>query len=406
MMRPTVHPGTWLLGSRDPGLVEHRRRFGDLRRLTAGDLEEAARSAGVLGRGGAGFPLAVKLAAATGRRVLRRHVVVNLSEGEPASAKDAALVLTSPHLILDGAALVAAALGVREVDLVVPGELSWVEQALVAAVDERTAAGEDRRLRWRIHRAAPRFVAGEASAVTNLIEGGENLPSTSWVPAAVRGVHGRPTLLSNGETFAQLAALVQRPRQVPGTPDEPGTRLLSITRGGSIEVIEVAHGTPWREVLTPDELDGPILLGGYHGQWSPAGALRTETVSAPAMRALGLSLGAGIVLALSPGTCPLTYTAGVLRYLAQQSAGRCGPCVNGLPALAEAFEDLVRGRSGPITEPGVEAIAALVHGRGACAHPDGTARLVVSACTTFPDEVALHRNGGCASHPRPVLRSA
>lgn len=401
-MRPTVHRGTWLLGSENPNLAEHRRRFGDLRRLTAGDLEDAARGAGVLGRGGAGFPLAVKLAAATGRRALRRHVVVNLSEGEPASAKDAALVLTSPHLVLDGAVLVATALGVREVDLVVPGELTWVERALADAIEERSAAGEDRRLRWQFHRAAPRFVAGESSAVTNLVEGGANLPSTSWVPAAVRGVHGRPTLLSNAETFAQLAALVQRPLLVPGTPEEPGTRLLSITRGGTIEVAEVAHGTPWRQVLTPDELDQPILLGGYHGQWARAGALHDESVSAPAMRALDLALGAGIVLPLSHGTCPLTYTAGVLRYLAQQSAGRCGPCVNGLPALAEAFEDLVHGRSGPE----VEALAALVRGRGACAHPDGTARLVISACTTFPDEVALHRDGGCTSRPRPVLRSA
>ncbi len=402
MMRPTVHPGSWLLGSADSSLAEHRRRFGDVRRLAAAELEEAARGAGVLGRGGAGFPLAVKLAAATGRRALRRHVVVNLSEGEPASAKDAALVLTSPHLVLDGAVLVAAALGVREIDLVVPGELTWVEQALVAAIDQRRGAGEDRRLRWRIHRAAPRFVSGEASAVTSLVAGGDNLPSTSWVPAAVRGVHGRPTLLSNAETFAQLAALVQRPHRVPGTAEEPGTRLLSITRGSAIEVVEVAHGTEWREVLSPDELDRPILLGGYHGQWAAAGALLDETVSAPAMRALGLSLGAGIVLPLSPGACPLTYTVGVLRYLAQQSAGRCGPCVNGLPALAEAFEDLVGGRTGPE----VEAVAALVRGRGACAHPDGTARLVASTCATFPDEVEAHRGGRCVNRPRPVLRSA
>jgi len=322
-MRPTIHPGAWLLAAEDPTLPTHRRRWGGVPRLGADELEAVARGAGVLGRGGAGFPFAVKLAAATGRRALRRHVVVNLSEGEPASAKDAALVLGAPHLVLDGAALVARAIGTREVDVVVPGELSWVESGILAAIEERRLAGEDHRLRWRLHHAAARFVSGESSAVTGLVEGRANLPSTSWVPAAVRGVHGRPTLLSNGETFAQLTALVLAPDRVPGTADEPGTRLLSIARAGGTEVVEVAHGTPWSDVLTGAELDQPILLGGYHGQWSPAGALRHRAVSATAMRELGLGLGAGIVLPLAAGACPLTYTAGVVRYLAQQSAGRC-----------------------------------------------------------------------------------
>jgi NADH:ubiquinone oxidoreductase subunit F (NADH-binding) len=99
------------------------------------------------------------------------------------------------------------------------------------------------------------------------------------------------------------------------------------------------------------------------------------------------------VLPLPAGACALNFTAAVTRYLANQSAGRCGPCFRGLPALATAFEELLRG--GP-AEP-VEQLVGLVDGRGACAHPTGTARLVRSALLTFPDEVAAHAEGRCAA---------
>lgn len=402
MTRLDVAPGPWLLSSPHPDLLTHRTRFGALPTLSAEQLADLADRHGVLGRGGAGFPFATKLRTAAAGRALRRHVVVNLSEGEPASAKDAGLIITAPHLVLDGAALVAAALGVRTVDVVVPIEAGYVEQAVTKAVRERTAAGGSARLRWRLHRAEARFVSGESSAVTELVDGRTNLPVTSWVPTGVKGVNGQPTFLANAESFAQVAALALAVDRVPGPADEPGTRLLSITRGGRIEVREVAHGTPWRAVLSPAELAGPVLIGGYHGQWAGPGALRDATVSAAAMKALGLSLGAGVVIPLPQAACPLTFTAQIVRYLAGQSAGRCGPCVNGLPALAEAFTDLVDGRVGP----DVDVIAELVRGRGACAHPDGTVRLVTSACSTFTEEIQAHLARRCARLDAPAAQSA
>lgn len=391
-MRLDVIRGPWLLSAADPGLATHRAQYGATPVLTLHDLVDLAERSRVLGRGGAGFPFATKLRATTQAKALRRHVVVNLSEGEPASAKDAALVTTAPHLVLDGAALTAAALAVRTVHVVVPSEAAWVERAVTVALAERKAAREDKRIRWVLHRAEPRFVSGEASAVTELIDGRRNLPVTSWVPTAVKGVNGQPTLLSNAETYAQVAALAHG-GQVPGPVAEPGTRLLSVTRGTRIEVHEVAHGTPWESVLTPAELSAPVLLGGYHGQWLRPHALTGATVSASSMKDLGVGLGAGVVLPLAEGTCGLEQTALIVRYLANQSAGRCGPCVRGLPALATAFEALVDGRS----HTDVAVAADLVRGRGACAHPDGTARLAVSAAETFAAEVDLHVAGRCSS---------
>lgn len=392
-------PGPWLLRAPSPDLATHRALRGQMPALGLDDLADLVDGCGLRGRGGAAFPFATKLRASAAARSRRRHVVVNLSEGEPASLKDLALTLHQPHLVLDGATLVARALAARDVHIVTPAEHPQAAHALRRALDERRGEDREARRRWRLHTATPRFVAGEASAVTELIEGRVNLPVTSWQPAAVAGLRGEPTLLSNGETYAQLAALaLGGSDDVPGTTTEPGTRLLSIReRPGTTRVVEVPHGTPWRAVLTGEELSGPVLLGGYHGVWAPAGLLDGLTVLHADMSSAGLGLGAGVVLPLPPQACALSFTAAIARYLANQSAGRCGPCFRGLPALAAAFEAVLAG--GPV-EP-VEQLVGLVTGRGACAHPTGTARLVRSALACFPDEVAAHAEGRCAVRPEP-----
>ncbi|MBE3075964.1 MAG: oxidoreductase, partial [Actinobacteria bacterium] len=118
-LAPVVLQGPALLAGigQGPGLVAHRRRLGPAPRPSADALVEMARDVDLRGRGGAGFPFAIKLAAAARRRAV---VVVNASEGEPASHKDAALMTCAPHVVLDGAAAVAHALGTREVHIVVP----------------------------------------------------------------------------------------------------------------------------------------------------------------------------------------------------------------------------------------------------------------------------------------------
>ena len=386
-----VHPGPALLDGLDGGavLAAHRRQYGELPRVDLDSLLGVLARLRVRGRGGAGFPFEVKLrTAAQGRRPV---VVVNLSEGEPASAKDSALALTRPHLVLDGAVATARALGARELHVVVPQDRPRVGESMRAAVSERRD-----RLRVEVHTAQSRFVAGQARAVLELMAGRPNLPVTAWVPEAVAGHRGRPTLLSNAETWAQIGRLVlvgEERYAALGTPEEPGTTLLTLS-GATPTVVEVELGTPWRDVL-PDSWTGrPLLVGGFHGSWVPWTALIGGRVSVDAMRAAGTPLGAGVVL--SPVECPVSFTARIVDYLAGQSARRCGPCLNGLPALATAVHAVADG-TGPTGR--VESLAGLVAGRGACAHPDGTVRLVRSLLAAFPVEVALHGAGRCGGVP-------
>lgn len=343
-----------------PGLPVHLNRHGSLPRPDASSLRRTAALARLRGRGGAGFPFATKLAAALETRARRREVVVNWSEGEPASWKDAALALGRPHLVLDGAAMTALALGSREVHVVVPGEHRPVVDAVRRAVAERPE-----RLAWRIHEAQDRFVAGQSRAVLELLAGRPGLPVTAWAPEAISGHRGRPTLLSNAETWAQLALLVR-------DPAAPVTALLTLDgEAARPYVVEAVDGTPWSDLLAP----GPHLVGGYHGVWVDAERMALLTASRDLMARAGAPLGAGAVLPPRPGESPLTATARIVDYLAGQSAGRCGPCRHGLPALAEQVTAYADGLD---VRDRIAELSGLVEGRGACAHPDGTVRLVRS----------------------------
>jgi NADH:ubiquinone oxidoreductase subunit F (NADH-binding) len=280
---------------------------------------------------------------------------------------------------------------------VIGHERTAVRVALDDALAERELGG----FPFAVHTARSPFVGGQETAVLELLEGRDNLPVTAWEPASVVGAGGRPTLVSNAETFAQVAALVALgPAGYAelGTPDEPGTTLLTVAGDGpNGAVVEAPYGVWLGEMLEFCGYDpaSAVLLGGYHGTWVPAGVAPSLPVSRVQLRARGLGLGAGVVLPLDPQTCPVVVTAGVTGYLASVAAGRCGPCLNGLPALSEAVGALADG-AGPAATRRTADLAALVTGRGACAHPDGTARFVASMLRAFPSEVRTHELGSCS----------
>ncbi|MEV0370766.1 NADH-ubiquinone oxidoreductase-F iron-sulfur binding region domain-containing protein [Streptomyces sp. NPDC050636] len=378
--------------------VAHLAQHDSTPRLTAQELIALAEDTDLRGRGGAGFPFARKLTAVLDgmrRSDGKAAVVVNGSEGEPSCLKDTALLLHVPHLVLDGALLAAEALGAQEVAIGVTRE--DVADSVRRAIGER---GPTRRT-LRVTLLTERFVTGEGTALTNGLGGGPGLPSGRKVRSSERGLNGVPTLLSNTETYAQLALAARMGAlgyRTAGLPTEPGTLLLTVA--GS-RVVEAPYGIPLTQVLAlcgTDPGQG-VLIGGYHGTFvSPADA-RTARLSRDALAEYGAVLGAGAVLPLPYDTCVAGETVRVARWMAGESAGQCGPCVLGLPALADVLADAVRG-GGDTALDAVRARMDAVRGRGACSHPDGTARFVASALAAFPEEFERHARGfGCG---RPV----
>ena len=360
-------------------LQEHVARLGP-RPLGGPGLVDLVQHAGLVGHGGAHVPAAVKwraLSAGDGPLTL----VANAAESEPVAGKDGTLLRQRPHLVLDGLTLAAEALGAQRVVVWLHGDDDGGRDALRTALLER---------RWTDARvelvAGPvHYLAGESSAITRGVLGGPALPT---VRRRRRNPSAPRTLVHNVETLARLALLA---RGCPPTT----TRLLSVL-GVDRVVVEVEDVTTFGQLLAElGWVDRPqaVLLGGYGGLWAPWDRLAHLPLAESALRAEGLTLGAGVVIPLAEGACGLRTTADLVRYLASMSARQCGPCLFGLPALADSARALADGGGG---EPAARRLlddAGLVEGRGACHHPDGATRLVASALATFEADVAAHVAG-------------
>ena len=391
-----VHMSPRLLapGGGPADLTTHEQRYGP---LPYGDPDGVLRTvaeSGLTGRGGAAFPVFRKLVsvADAGRRTGRKPVVVaNGAEGEPAARKDRTLLRLSSHLVLDGIQVAAAAIGAGEAHLAVADGASWLEQALDRRRDPVPV---------KVVRLPKRFLSGQSSALAQYVGGGAALPAHQDPPVRERGVGRAPTLVQNVETLAHLALIARYGAdwfRTAGTPVQPGSALCTVhVPGREVRVLEAPFGIQLSRLLPLHGMSA-VLLGGYHGTWIPAAEAATLTLDAT-------SMGAGVLAALPADRCGLAETARVLRYLALQSAGQCGPCLNGLPRIATAFQTLATPGPQGTTREDVARWAGLVEGRGACHHPDGTVRLVRSALTTFTAELDAHARGLCtATDHTPLL---
>ena len=388
-----------------PGLdlAAHLRWHG-LPRFRGPALIEQAAAAGLTGRGGAAFPAARKLAAvaAAGRPAV---VVGNAAEGEPASSKDAALLWFAPHLVLDGLQAAAEAAGARSAYLYLHARRDSrggpdLAGHLRTALASRLAAGTDR-VGVELIEAPARFLAGEETALVARINGGAARPGFKGRRVFERGIGGRPTLVQNVETLAHLALIARHGaawfRSV-GTQDEPGSMLCTVRDpDGRARIVETPIGTPLDRLLRLGDDVQAVLAGVYHGGWLSRAAARQLSLSNADLRPAGAIVGAGILVALPAASCGLAETAGVARSLALESAGQCGPCFNGLPAIATALAALAQPRPAERELASLRRWAGLVTGRGACHHPDGTIRFVASAVEVFAAEIAEHGRGRCTA---------
>jgi NADH:ubiquinone oxidoreductase subunit F (NADH-binding) len=359
-------------------------------------------ASGLSGRGGAGFPAAIKLAVAhAGGRA--GSVVVNAMEGEPASDKDKLLLIRCPHLVLDGAQLLAAASGSSRIFVCVPEGSEHAAAAVSAAIAERAGTSHSP-LPETLVRPPDRYVAGEESALAEWLASGRSLPSFRPDKGTALRIGRRAALVHNAETLAHVAMIARTGPdafRAHGVAEDPGTSLVTIS--GAVEhpgVVEVDRGTSLVDIANRATPLGPpraLLVGGYGGAWvGPAHF--TIPYASLSLRAVGATAGVGIVVVLGPDACGITETARVVHYLAGQSAGQCGPCVYGLPAIADDLAQLARGDVDPSLLARLDRRVAQVDGRGACRHPDGAANLVRSALSVFGDDVRAHVRGTPCAH--------
>jgi NADH:ubiquinone oxidoreductase subunit F (NADH-binding) len=386
-------------------LDAHRRRHGPLclspewgagwaDRL----LDEIERS-GLTGRGGAGFPSHQKLRLVRSAGPRSQPVLlVNAMEGEPASGKDRVLVGSSPHLVLDGAALVAGVLGAERIVVCIPDDRPELGRILGQALHQRRGAG------WstapvEIRELAGRYIAGEESALAAGVNGRPGVPGYRPDKSVPVTMGRKVCVVHNVETLAHVALIARHGaewfREV-GTAEAPGTCLVTVS--GAVEkpgVVEVATGTPIEEIVGlagPTRVVQAVLVGGYGGTWVSGEQLGTPYGPA-GLRSIGGSMGAGVLVVLPVEACGIRETERIARFMAAESAGQCGPCLFGLPALADDLRAIARGEGGNQVFDQLLGHCGTVDGRGACRHPDGVVRLVRSALKVFAGDLAGHLGG-------------
>jgi NADH:ubiquinone oxidoreductase subunit F (NADH-binding) len=352
-------------------------------------LIRAVEESGLRGRGGAAFPTGRKLRAVAAVRG-RRTVVVNACEGEPVSHKDRTLMARSPHLVLDGALLVAQA--VRASEVVVCGR-------------EPVPARGDAPVPVRWQPVPRRYVASEESALVRLLTTGDARPTTKPPRPVDRGM-----LVSNAETFAHIALIARHGPQwfrAVGPPDSPGTTLITVT--GAVRmpgVWEVPCGTPIGHALdapraAPDAQ--AVLVGGIAGTWLPMPFAASVGLSPEELSAAGATLGTGALYVLPADACGLAETARIVHYLAAESARQCGPCMFGLPSLTDDLTHLSHGTVDRDLSTRLTRRLAVIADRGACRHPDGAVRVARSALHVFAADLRRHLAGRPCEHTAHTL---
>jgi len=378
-------------------LGQHEATFATSFKVAS--LLDELEASGLTGRGGAAFPTARKARLLRDQRGHNKVVVVNAMEGEPVSYKDSTLLSTNPHLVLDGAAILASIIGAKDVIVCVSRDNPTAVGNVQRALDERARAGS-RGPEFKLETAPWRYVAGEESALVHWLNDNESLPQYRPQRPSILKIRHHAVLLDNVETCAHVGLIGRFGAawfRTLGTRVSTGSMLVTVT--GAIErpkVLEVVAGMTLRTVLDyANAYPNPqaLLLGGYGGSWLD-GAHLDAPYDNESLTQWGATVGAGIIVALGRDGCGVVETQRVVQWMANESARQCGPCAFGLPALSDDLADVVAG-----TRNAAQAIDRLEHrcgvidGRGACRHPDGVVRLVRSALRVFAADFQGHASG-------------
>ena len=393
--------------------AEYRDQGGYLPLLDTDELLGEVESGGLVGRGGAAFPLGLKLRAVrdNGRVAGGTVLIANGEEGEPASVKDRWLLRNRPHLVLDGLRLAATIVAADRAYVYVSDPDS--ARSVEAALSELDSLNSDAlgAVSVRVWSVEPTYVAGEETAAVRSINGGPAKPTDKPPRPFEAGVSDLPTLVSNVETLANLPFLQRHGGNAfrqHGTVLSPGTFLATITGANRSPVLyELPHGLPFTELLglhgvSSDQLRG-VLMGGYFAGLLNRSVLDTR-LDHETMRKVGSGLGCAAI-SLITDDCPVAVAASVLAYFDRENAGQCGSCFNGTAAMAAVGGAL---RDSVATTEDVDHLrrwSVVLRGRGACATLDAATNVAATLLDQFPDEVDRHLAGTCQDCSQGVYRA-
>jgi NADH-quinone oxidoreductase subunit F len=399
-------------GQIDPDSLDSARAQGAyqaLQRARAGSPEAVIAevdAAGLLGRGGAGFPAGRKWRMVAQAPARPHYVVCNADESEPLIFKDRVLMDSDPHQLLEGMALAGYAVGADTGIIYIRGEYEAQAARLERAMAQVEAAGLLRgdgvAFHFQLHRGAGAYICGEETALLESLEGGRGPPPLRppYPPSA--GYRGRPTLVSNVETFAAVPAIIAHGAawyRALSPAASPGTKLYTLLghlrRPG---LVEAAFGLTLRQLIEdfgggmrPGSRFHCALTGGAAGTIVPS-ALRDVPLDYTSA-ARGVALGAGGVLVCDESVSPVALLRELLHFFAVESCGKCTPCRVGTQEAWAILDRLVAGQGRPGDVTALQRLAQILESASFCGLGQSAAIPIQTALAAFPADFARAEGG-------------
>ena len=375
------------------------------------------------GRGGGGFQTGYKWSQVARQKEKTRYVVCNGDEGDPGAFMDRSIMEGDPHKMIEGMMIAAYAVGAQEGYIYVRAEYPLAISRLRLAIEqaeERGLLGENIlgsgfSFRLHINRGAGAFVCGEGSALTASIEGNRGMPRVKPPRTVEQGLFGKPTVLNNVETFANVPMIITRGAdwfKTLGPENSPGTKAFALT--GSVKntgLIEVPMGTTLREVIYDigggikgDGEFKAVQIGGPSG-----GCLITQHLDVQldfdSLKKMGAMIGSGGLVVMDNHTCMVEVARFFMNFTQNESCGKCVPCREGTKRMLEILERIVQGNGEVKDLDTLDELARTITDTALCGLGKSAALPVMSTLKLFRDEYLEHVvDKKCAAHVCTALR--
>ncbi|MFO1225887.1 NADH-quinone oxidoreductase subunit NuoF [Roseateles sp.] len=372
--------------------------------MTPDQVIAEVKTSALRGRGGAGFPTGLKWSFMPRQFPGQKYLVCNSDEGEPGTCKDREILMHNPHIVIEGMAIAAFAMGIKVGYNYIHGEIFEVYERFEAALEEARAAGylgdnimgSDYSFQLHAHHGFGAYICGEETALLESLEGKKGQPRFKPPFPASFGLYGRPTTINNTETFAAVPWIIRNGGQAYleiGKPNNGGTKLFSVS--GDVEKpgnFEIPLGTPFSTLL---ELAGgvrkgrklkAVIPGGSSAPVLPADVMMQCTMDYDSIAKAGSMLGSGAVIVMDDSRCMAQSLLRLSYFYAHESCGQCTPCREGVGWMHRVLERIYAGQGRAEDIDLLNSVADNIQGRTICALGDAAAMPVRAMLKHFKHE--------------------
>ena len=372
--------------------------------MTTDQVIAEVKASGLRGRGGAGFPTGLKWSFMPRQFPGSKYLVCNSDEGEPGTCKDRDILMFNPHIVIEGMAIAAYAMGIKVGYNYIHGEIFEVYDRFEEALEEARAAGllgdniMSSPFSFQLHafHGFGAYICGEETALLESLEGKKGQPRFKPPFPASFGLYGKPTTINNTETFAAVPWIIRnggQPYLEIGKPNNGGTKLFSVS--GDVERpgnYEIPLGTPFSKLL---ELAGgvrkgrtlkAVIPGGSSAPVLPAAMMMECTMDYDSIAKAGSMLGSGAVIVMDDSRCMVNSLLRLSYFYAHESCGQCTPCREGTGWMHRVIERIVNGKGKPEDIDLLNSVADNIQGRTICALGDAAAMPVRAMIKHFKPE--------------------